>query len=115
MANLANPKSIDEILGMGAGISRRDFVGGTLLATGASLLDGLTPLQLLAAASNDPSDEWTGYGGVGENRAANGNTLRLLLAGHKMRDRAYDPLPADTLDTGEMYDCVVVGGGISGL
>ena len=24
-------------------------------------------------------------------------------------------LPADTIDTGETYDCVVVGGGISGL
>ena len=52
---------------------------------------------------------------MGEYSHSNGNTLEVLLAGHKMRDRAYDPLPADTVDTGEIYDCVIVGGGISGL
>jgi spermidine dehydrogenase len=91
-------------------ITRRDFVGGTLLAAGSSLLEGLNPLQLLAA-----NDEWTGYGGVGEYGVSNGNTLDVLLAGHKMRDGAYDPPPPDTIDTGETYDCVIVGGGISGL
>ena len=58
---------------------------------------------------------WTGYGGVGEYSHSNGNTVEVLQAGHKMRDGAYDPLPADTVDTGEIYDCVIVGGGISGL
>jgi spermidine dehydrogenase len=91
-------------------ITRRDFVGGTLLAAGSSLLEGLTPLQLLAA-----NDDWTGYGGVGEYSISNGNTLEVLLAGHKMRDDAYDPPPADTVDTRETFDCVIVGGGISGL
>jgi len=95
---------------MASPITRRDFLGSTLLASGACLLGGLAPSQLLAA-----KDEWTGYGGVGEYSASNGNTLDVLLAGHKIRDGAYTPLPADAIDTGETYDCVIVGGGISGL
>src|SRR5271166_2335640 len=91
-------------------ITRRDFLGSTLLGCGAALLDGLTPAQLLAA-----QDDWTGFGGIGEYASSNGNTLEVLQAGHKMRDGAYRPLPADTIDTGELFDCVIVGGGISGL
>jgi spermidine dehydrogenase len=91
-------------------ITRRDFLGSMLLASGALLLEGVAPSELLAGA-----DEFSGYGGVGEYSRSNGNTLEVLLAGHKMRDRTYDPLPANTVDTGEIYDCVIVGGGISGL
>jgi spermidine dehydrogenase len=91
-------------------ITRRDFLGSMLLASGALLLEGVAPSELLAGA-----DEFSGYGGVGEYSRSNGNTLEVLLAGHKMRDRVYDPLPANTVDTGEIYDCVIVGGGISGL
>jgi spermidine dehydrogenase len=35
--------------------------------------------------------------------------------GHAIRDHVYDPLPKDIIDTGEIYDCVIIGGGISGL
>jgi spermidine dehydrogenase len=38
-----------------------------------------------------------------------------MNAAHAMRDGAYDELPRDTTETGEVFDCVVVGGGISGL
>jgi spermidine dehydrogenase len=93
-------------------ITRRDFLGSTLLGAGAALLDGVTPAQIVAAAAED---DWTGYGGIGDYRLANGNTLEVLQAGHKMRDGAYRSLLADPVDTGEIYDCVVVGGGISGL
>ncbi len=110
MPDRAKHRPEDRTLGMESQITRRDFLGSTLLASGAILLEGLTPTQLLAA-----KDEWTGYGGVGEYGVSNGNTLDVLLAGHKMRDGAYSPLPANTIDTGEIYDCVIVGGGISGL
>jgi spermidine dehydrogenase len=110
----------DRAIGMDASITRRDFLGSTLLASGASLLGGLNPAQILATASGAHSrtaapDDWTGYGGVGDYAHSNGNTQAVMDVGHKMRDGAYDPLPADVIDTGEMYDCVVVGGGISGL
>jgi spermidine dehydrogenase len=110
---MSNPRKHfagDATLGMNAPITRRDFLGSTLLASGSLLMQGLTPAQMLGA-----QDEWTGYGGVGDYSRSNGNTLEVLLAGHKMRDGAYDPMPGDAIDTGETFDCVVVGGGISGL
>ena len=100
----------DAALGMEAAITRRDFLGSTLLASGAVLLAGMTPAELLAGR-----DEFTGYGGVGEYSTSNGNTLDVLEAGHTIRDGLYDPLPKEIVDTGESYDCVIIGGGISGL
>jgi spermidine dehydrogenase len=100
----------DTALGMNAPITRRDFLGSTLLASGAVLLGGGSPAEMLAA-----QDEFTGYGGVGEYAKSNGNTLDILRAGHTIRDRTYEPLPKDIVDTRETYDCVIVGGGISGL
>ena len=97
---------------MDSSITRRDFLGSTLLASGAALLKETTPAQLLAEAGKD---EFTGYGGVGEYSTSNGNTLPILQAGHTIRDGVYSPLPKDIIDTGEIYDCVIVGGGISGI
>jgi spermidine dehydrogenase len=95
---------------MEAGITRRDFLGSVLLGSGAALLGSASPAKLLAQ-----SDDFTGYGGVGEYKSANGNTRDVLEAGHSIRDHLYDPLPKDIIDTGEIYDCAIVGGGISGL
>ncbi len=95
---------------MDRSITRRDFLGSTLLASGSLLLRDLTPAQLLNAA-----EDWNGDGGVGEYRTSNGNTWDVLQAGHRMRDGAYSLSPADAVNTGETVDCVVVGGGISGL
>jgi spermidine dehydrogenase len=103
-------KSGDAALGMQAAITRRDFLGSTLLASGGALLDALTPLELLAQ-----TDDFTGYGGVGEYSASNGNTLSVVQSGHKIRDAVYGRLPEGIVETGEVYDCVVVGGGISGI
>ena len=62
-----------------------------------------------------PHDDWTGYGGVGDYANSNGNTTAVFEAGHQIRDGLFESLPANAIDTGETYDCVVVGGGISGL
>ena len=111
---MSYPKSSapgDTTLGMNQSITRRDFLGSTLLASGAVLLESVAPAELLAAQE----DDFTGYGGVGEYSSSNGNTLQVLRAGHTIRDGVYDPLPKEIIDTGEKYDCVIVGGGISGL
>jgi len=100
----------DATLGMDEAITRRDFLGSVLLASGAALLQSVTPTELLAA-----QDEFSGYGGVGEYRGSNGNTLEVLQAGHTIRDGIYDPLPKNIIDTGEVFDCAIIGGGISGL
>ena len=111
--SLKSTVSGDTNLGMNDAITRRDFLGSTLLASGALLFKSITPAELLAAGA--AADEFTGYGGVGEYSTSNGNTLAVLEAGHAIRDRVYDPLAKDVIDTGETYDCVIVGGGISGL
>lgn len=100
----------DHALGMDESITRRDFLGSALIASGATLLAGKSPAQMLGSP-----DEFTGYGGVGEYSNSNGNTLPVLQAGHTIRDGVYNSLPGDMVETGETYDCVVVGGGISGL
>jgi spermidine dehydrogenase len=95
---------------METSITRRDFLGSALLASGSALLGGINPAELLAQ-----NDDFTGYGGVGDYSNANGNTLDVLEAGHAIRDHVYDPLPKNIIDTGEIYDCIIIGGGISGL
>lgn len=102
--------------GMDDEIPRRDFINGTLVAAGAALMGGAVPAGAWAAgAAAARGDDWTGHGGVGDYAASNGNTWPVVSAGHRLRDGVYDSMPADVADTGEFYDCVVVGGGISGL
>lgn len=100
----------DKSLGMDRRICRRDFLNSTLLASGSMLLTPLSPQQLLGEGK-----DWTGYGGVGDYRNSNGNTAEVMNAGHRIRDHVFDTLPANAIDTGEIFDCIVVGGGISGL
>ena len=110
-----DPKSAapgDTKLGMDEPITRRDFLGSTLMVSGATLLSGIKPADLLASTT---TDEFTGYGGVGEYSNSNGNTLPVMQAGHTIRDGIYNTLPNNITDTGETFDCVVIGGGISGL
>ena len=99
----------DKSLGLDAPIDRRDLLNSTLLAAGSLLLGSLTPLQLLA------EQDWTGYGGIGDYAPSNGNTYDVMSAGHQIRDRAFEGRLTNPIDTREEYDCVIVGGGISGL
>jgi len=103
----------DQALGMESGITRRDFLNATLLASGSLLLSPMSPAQLMA--ENSTEDSWTGFGGVGDYANSNGNTRAVLEAGHQIRDGVFENLPAEVIDTGEIYDCAIVGGGISGL
>ena len=107
--NSGRKKREDKILGMDERVSRRDFLNGTLLASGGLLLGSTNPMELLS------EDDWTGYGGVGDYRRSNGNTYEIVQAGHRIRDGEFQAFPASSIDTGQMYDCVIVGGGISGL
>lgn len=99
----------DDVLGMNAPISRRDFVNGALVA-GAGLL-----LPRNIHAGTRAEDDWTGYGGVGDYSAANGNTLEVMTAAHAIRDGTLERRISRAIDTREAYDLVVVGGGLSGL
>jgi len=90
-------------------ITRRDFLNGTLLASGAALVSAACPFQLMAA------EDWNGPAGLGDYADANGNTHQVMSDGHAIRDHAFDLAKAPIQDTGETYDCIIVGGGISGL
>lgn len=91
-------------------ITRRDFLNAALLGAGAALLDLPAPIQLFAQ-----EEPWDGYGGVGDYSSSHGNTRSVVLNGHKIRDGKYDNASRDAVDTEEIFDLVIVGGGLTGL
>lgn len=107
----------DRALGMDAAITRRDFVNATLVGAGASLLAAAAPAHAMGQgtpAARAP-DGFDGYGGVGDYAASHGNVKAVLDAAHRIRDGKYDHGAPAARDTGETFDLVVVGGGLSGL
>ena len=113
-------------LGADRPITRRDFIGGTLLGTGAALLAAAAPGTMrsavaqqlgrsIAAPLTGLGAEWTGPGGIGDYARANGNTHEVVNASHGVRNGAYARQLAGASDTGESYDLVVVGAGFAGL
>ena len=96
--------STDRQLGMDKDISRRDFLNGVSIAIGASLLPG-TASALDVGAQDIPGyypPELTGM------RGSHPGSFEIA---HMVRDG----VSFDGDDTGERYDLIVVGGGISGL
>ncbi len=91
-------------------VTRRDFLNATLLGAGAGLLKAAPPVALLGQ-----NDSWDGYGGVGDYALSHGNTEEVVRVAHEIRDGRYDHPKPDTIDTGETFDLVVIGAGLSGL
>ncbi|MEK7264509.1 MAG: FAD/NAD(P)-binding protein, partial [Pseudomonadota bacterium] len=58
---------------------------------------------------------WNGFAGVGDYARSNGNIEGVREAAHLIRDQKIDDMAADLIDTGEVYDLVIIGGGFSGL
>jgi spermidine dehydrogenase len=97
-------------------ITRRDFLGSTLLGTGAALLSSASPLEALAANAQQSADAaWDGPGGVGDYARAHGNMAAMLRDAHTLRDGGFADAARRATDTGERYDLVIVGGGAAGL
>ena len=114
----------------GSSITRRDFIGSTLIGSGAGLLTAKAP-GVLSATDDVKADafklgrtmplpltgldeKWTGYGGVGDYKTSNGNTYREVNAAHTLRNGDFKELVKAGEDSGEYYDLVVVGSGFSG-
>lgn len=96
---------------MGKGITRRDFLNGLLLGSGAALLNLPAPVNLLAC--KEPLD---GFGGVGDYANANGNTSEIIRVFQKIEGGGFRYSGQEVLDTTDpLYDLVIVGGGLSGL
>ena len=101
-------------LGMDRDITRRDFLSGSAIAVGGSLLtapisDALAALEASNSAQNSPGYYPPTATGL---RGSHPGSFEI---GHQLRDGTRFDDPADSTDTGEDYDLVVVGGGISGL
>ena len=101
-------------LGMDRDITRRDFLNGTSIAIGGSLL--ATPLsQALAALDSSTSAQMMpGYYPPARDGLRGSHPGSFEVA-HQVRDGIHFDDPSSSTDTGEEYDLVVVGGGISGL
>ena len=107
-------KKQDSILS--ADISRRDFVNGTLVGVGATLLSAAAPgCTSKAKPVSVTTDPWTGYGGVGDYATSNGNVASVRDAAHLIRDGLTASMMDDVQNLDEEYDMVIVGGGFSGI
>lgn len=103
--------------------NRRDFVGGTLLGSGAALLGMASPLalreaqaQTVASKMTGLGPDWTGPGGIGDYAKSNGNTHEVVNAAHGgIRNQQWDAMLRRATDTGEHPDAVIVGTGTAGL
>jgi spermidine dehydrogenase len=109
----------DRKLGMHSPVTRRDFLNGVAVTIGASLLpfgdmsqekgaDSSIQEPLLAAGitQNDPRYYPPALTGM------RGSHPGSFEAAHLVRDGGWK---AKATDTGEVYDLVVVGGGLSGM
>jgi len=97
-------------LGLYSAITRRDFIGSTLIGSGAMLLGAGAP-----AFAQGLTSAWDGYAGVGDYSRSNGNIASVVNAAHGLRDGIYEAGIESAPEVDELYDLIIVGGGFSGL
>ncbi len=109
--------SEEKDLGMGREITRRDFLNGVAIGVGGTLVGkGIGTETLLAAAALDefaPEKAPDYYPPA--RTGMRGNHDGTFTFAHRLRDGEGADSFGEPADTGETYDLVVVGGGISGL
>ena len=109
-----NSRSRDRELGMQREITRRDFLNGMAVGVGGTLaspwLEGLLAAQTSALSAQDRPGYYppTLTGMRGSHPGA-------FEVAHALRDGTFWEQAGKPVETGEEYDLVVVGGGISGL
>ena len=104
-------------LGMGRAITRRDFLNGVAIGVGGALAGGgMGAETLLAAAALDDfaPEKAAGYYPPAL-QGMRGNHDGTFTFAHRLRDGGKWDSDGAAVATGETYDLVVVGGGISGL
>src|SRR6185295_4717983 len=104
----------DRRLGMTRRITRRDFLNGVALTVGASALPGWASLAFALASGDDAPETAPGYYPPALT-GLRGSYEGSYADAHALRDARFWPTAPEAVDTGEEYDLVVVGGGISGL
>jgi spermidine dehydrogenase len=105
----------DRDLGMDAPITRRDFLNGVSVAVGRSVAGGLFP-GLAASAEAAPSAPQDSAGYYPPTLTGlRGSHVGSFETAHRLRNGDLWSQADKITNTGERYDLVVVGGGISGL
>jgi len=108
-------KSRDRELGMFRSITRRDFLNGVAIGAGAAATSSLLPSLAWAESAADlAAQDKPGYypptlAGM------RGSHPGSFEDAHKLRDGNFWKSAGKPTDTGESYDLIIVGGGISGL
>jgi len=117
MANLENKyggRSCDRQLGMKRDITRRDFLNGIAIGAGGVLASPwLAPLLAAQASAPSAQDRPDYYPPT--LTGMRGSHPGAFEVAHALRDGNFWEKAGKPVDTGEEYDLVVVGGGISGL
>jgi len=104
----------DGDLGMDREITRRDFLDGAALAVGGSVLAASAPwLHGLADSAPAPEKDPNYYPPA--LMGMRGNHEGTYSSAHSLRDGDFWDVAGKPESTGEKYDLVIVGGGISGL
>ncbi len=96
----------DKELGMNREISRRDFMNGVALTVGAAMLPSPVFGMLPQTMPDYYPPALTGL------RGSHVGSFEVM---HSVRDGTFWDSAGAARDTGERYDLIVVGGGISGL
>ncbi len=107
----------DKELGMGREITRRDFLNGVAIGAGVTLVGGAFGAEQLLAAGvlDEYAPEKAADYYPPAKQGIRGNHDGSFSIAHRLRDGESADGLGDAVKTGEVYDLVVVGGGISGL
>jgi spermidine dehydrogenase len=107
----------DRELGMEHAITRRDFLNGVAIGVGGALAGGALGAETLlaAAALDDYAPEKAPNYYPPALAGMRGNHDGTFTFAHRLRDGESWDSDGAAAKTGETYDLVVVGGGISGL
>ena len=103
--------SHDRYLGMDRPITRRDFMNGAAMAIGAAMLPDGRAFSATEAPEPQNQPEYDPARKTGL-RGSHPGSFEIA---HSLRDGTFWDSVGKSVDTGEAYDLVVVGGGISGL
>ncbi|MBZ5683590.1 MAG: NAD(P)/FAD-dependent oxidoreductase [Acidobacteriia bacterium] len=113
-ANKGRDRSRDRELGMQRNITRRDFLNGMAVGVGGALASPWLGGLLAAQGSITSAQDRPGYYPPTLN-GMRGSHPGAFEVAHALRDGTFWEEAGRPVHTGEEYDLVVVGGGISGL